>query len=568
MTLANVTVTSGNVTITNVTVATANVTTSQTLNYGTANGVVYLNTSKVATSGTGLVFDGTNLGVGGSSSVSGIEVSRATGVSPTPVELRLTTTTNDSGWSTSNPWGRLSFYSADASTGGAKIHASIQTVAQSSSGGNSNLDFFVTDTANGNLYRTLSFQGAGTNTTQTVFYSGGGATAMTLDASGNFGLGTTPSLNAGQRGLFVSGFSGGYSALSLGASSSGYGAIGYNIGFTSTDGTYKAITSDNMSWIRFQNGQFQFFQQTSVTGGTNYTGTQAMTLDANGNFVLGTTAPLFSTYRITSWGGRVNFAGNNDGLNLYLQYSSGTAGAFIGSPAADVLAFSNSAGAERARITSAGYSKFSDNGTYANATDTFHEFYQSANNHALYIRANSTSQTADPLQVAVNRNTTNNTFYAINYYNVAAGAYKFRVADSGTVTNTTGVYGTIPSERRFKQDIVDAPSQWDDIKNIRLRKYRMKSDVEQNGDDALTQLGIIIDELEPICPGLIDEHPVYEDRDVEDENGNVTKEKVLVDTVKGWKTSIVHLKALKALQEAMDRIEKLEAEVALLKGAK
>jgi hypothetical protein len=185
MTLANVTVTSGNVTLTNVTVATANVTTSQTLNYGTANGVVYLNTSKVATSGTGLVFDGTNLGVGGSSSVSGIEVSRATGVSPTPVELRLTTTTNDSGWSTSNPWGRISFYSADASVGGAKVHASIQTTAQSSAGGNSNLDFFVTDTANGNLYRTLSFQGAGTNTTQTVFYSGGGATAMTLDASGN-----------------------------------------------------------------------------------------------------------------------------------------------------------------------------------------------------------------------------------------------------------------------------------------------------------------------------------------------------------------------------------------------
>jgi len=125
-----------------------------------------------------------NVGVGTPSpSVSGIEVSRATGVSPTPVELRLTTTTNDSGWSTSNPWGRLSFYSADASTGGAKIHASIQTVAQSSSGGNSNLDFFVTDTANGNLYRTLSFQGAGTNTTQTVFYSGGGTQAMTLDAN-------------------------------------------------------------------------------------------------------------------------------------------------------------------------------------------------------------------------------------------------------------------------------------------------------------------------------------------------------------------------------------------------
>jgi hypothetical protein len=133
-----------------------------------------------------------NVGIGTSSpSVSGIEVSRATGVSPTPVELRLTTTTNDSGWSTSNPWGRISFYSADASVGGAKVHASIQTTAQSSAGGNSNLDFFVTDAANGNLYRTLSFQGAGTNTTQTVFYSGGGTEAARIDSSGNLLVGQT-----------------------------------------------------------------------------------------------------------------------------------------------------------------------------------------------------------------------------------------------------------------------------------------------------------------------------------------------------------------------------------------
>ena len=35
-----------------------------TLNGGTANGVLYLNGSKVATSGSALVFDGTNLGLG------------------------------------------------------------------------------------------------------------------------------------------------------------------------------------------------------------------------------------------------------------------------------------------------------------------------------------------------------------------------------------------------------------------------------------------------------------------------------------------------------------------------
>jgi trimeric autotransporter adhesin len=55
----------GNTTITgNITAANANVTSNLVLFGGTANGVAYLNTSKVLTTGSALVFDGTNLGVG------------------------------------------------------------------------------------------------------------------------------------------------------------------------------------------------------------------------------------------------------------------------------------------------------------------------------------------------------------------------------------------------------------------------------------------------------------------------------------------------------------------------
>ena len=100
MTLANVTISSGNVTITNVaittanvsgtanistlvvvgnatvggnttitgniTAANANVTTNLVLSNGTANGVAYLNTNKVLTTGSALTFDGTTLAVTGS----------------------------------------------------------------------------------------------------------------------------------------------------------------------------------------------------------------------------------------------------------------------------------------------------------------------------------------------------------------------------------------------------------------------------------------------------------------------------------------------------------------------
>ena len=47
----------------NISANNATFTSNQTLSYGTANGVIYLNSNKVATSGTALVFDGTNLGL-------------------------------------------------------------------------------------------------------------------------------------------------------------------------------------------------------------------------------------------------------------------------------------------------------------------------------------------------------------------------------------------------------------------------------------------------------------------------------------------------------------------------
>jgi hypothetical protein len=161
----------------------------------TSGGVVYASSTSALATGSALYFDSTNtrLGIGTASpAVSGIEISKATGTAtPTPSELRLSTTSTGSDWSTTDPWGRISFYSADTSSGGAKVHASIQTVANGPTGGVSNFEFFVSDSTNATLFKTISFQPAGANLTQTIFYSGGGTERMRLDTSGSLLLATT-----------------------------------------------------------------------------------------------------------------------------------------------------------------------------------------------------------------------------------------------------------------------------------------------------------------------------------------------------------------------------------------
>jgi hypothetical protein len=99
------------------------------------------------------------------------------------------------------------------------------------------------------------------------------------------------------------------------------------------------------------------------------------------------------------------------------------------------------------------------------------------------------------------------------------------------------------SDERLKQDIVDANSQWDDIKNLRVRKYRFKSDVEEGKEHA--QIGLIAQEVLDVSPGLV--------------TGSE-------DTQYGVQYSVLYMKAVKALQEAMTRIEQLEAKVAALES--
>ena len=131
------------------------------------------------------------------------------------------------------------------------------------------------------------------------------------------------------------------------------------------------------------------------------------------------------------------------------------------------------------------------------------------------------------------------------------GTASIIIYSNGNIQNTNGSYTQL-SDIKLKENIVDAGSQWDDLKAIQIRNWNFKA---ETGYETHRQIGPIAQELEQVCPGLVFDAP---DRD---EDGNETGE-----VTKGVNQSVLYMKAVKALQEAMERIETLEAANAALEA--
>jgi hypothetical protein len=134
---------------------------------------------------------------------------------------------------------------------------------------------------------------------------------------------------------------------------------------------------------------------------------------------------------------------------------------------------------------------------------------------------------------------------ATSIENANNGTGCFAVKTNGNVVNTNNSYGAI-SDVKLKENIVDASSQWDDLKAVQVRNYNFK---ESTGQPTHTQLGVVAQEIETVSPGLI-----YETPDKDDEGND------LGTVTKSVNYSVLYMKAVKALQEAQTRIETLETQ--------
>jgi hypothetical protein len=158
------------------------------------------------------------------------------------------------------------------------------------------------------------------------------------------------------------------------------------------------------------------------------------------------------------------------------------------------------------------------------------------------IKNTSTSFNNDMLQLICSRDSATSEYNALTVFDNNTDL-KMLIRPDGDLENANNAY-TGFSDQNLKEIIIDSGSQWDDVKALRVRKYNFIG-------ETATQLGVIAQEVEAAGMGGL----------VSESTNMLTEE-----THKSLKYSVLYMKAVKALQEAMTRIETLETEMTALKA--
>ncbi len=346
-------------------------------------------------------------------------------------------------------------------------------------------------------------------------------TALTIDSSQRVGIGTTSPTNA----------------------------LHVNSGATGTSTILESTGSGSYLGIKNSSGQWTL-GATSTSFILENSGGEALRVDGSRRLLVGTSSSSASAAAVFQ-----GFAGSATGQGIIqLQVGKNTAATAVNENLGSVR-FANSDGNIGALISGEADLQW-DSGDYpsrlvfsvsqdGSASPTERIRLENAGRSLFFSSGNGIA-----VGVADGAGTTTELFAGIysRTSTTAGGSASIIIYSNGNVVNTNNSYGSL-SDIKLKENIVDANSQWDDLKALQVRNYNFKE------GQTHTQIGLVAQEVELVSPGLVSESP---DRDEEGNDlGTVTK---------SVNYSVLYMKAVKALQEAMERIETLEAKVAALEA--
>jgi hypothetical protein len=170
----------------------------------------------------------------------------------------------------------------------------------------------------------------------------------------------------------------------------------------------------------------------------------------------------------------------NSGAHIWYTAPSGTAGT--------VATFT-----ERMRITSGGYLKATTTGTYeVSPTGLYYEFNANTTTNTFYI----CNINAAGSGLSVNINNSSDSYNYFTGYSASAGAVKAAIYTSGKFGSSTSTYGSLISDARLKENIIDATPKLNDILKLRVVNFNLIGDETK-------QIGFIAQEFKEVFPSLI-----------------------------------------------------------------
>ena len=210
---------------------------------------------------------------------------------------------------------------------------------------------------------------------------------------------------------------------------------------------------------------------------------------------------------------------------------------------------------ERVRITAGGYLKAAHDGSYIGATGTWHELTGTTNNgYTLRATCDNSSPGNHYLGEFKFSASSPNSESAKFLQCLDNAGVKINLDSDGGIHNYQSNDGNLCDERE-KKNIVNLESKWDKVKSWELKKFHYNEDA----DTADLRYGVIAQQVEEHCPEVLCDWVKRRAEDaVLDNVGNVVTPAVTEIIRKGVKEQQMMWMAIKALQEAQDRIETLE----------
>jgi len=436
--------------------------------------------------------------------------------------------------------GSLEFYtgSADGDSSAERMHidsSGLVNIFGTASGteqfrvGNSSggTDFGITVTENSGVV----LNAAEGSTARNMQFSIGGTEKMRIDSSGKVGIGTSaPS-----------------ALLGLNAAAPDFtmlqsDSVKFRMGVSNTTNGGVTGSASGDFFARTAGGKMLFSTDDGVTS--------AMSIDANDNLLIGTTASGSAGLNVSN-SINIGFSeGSNSSIaNIFRQSSSAAtilgSGYKVTSTANKYASSYASAWARTAVACHYGSIRFFADAaaTVAVGTDITPTERMRIDESGNLLVGKTSAGTAQGFEAQQDGEVYSSIVNGLNTYHVYANSgYRFYVKPDGGIVNYSDNNVNLSDERE-KKNIEALESQWDSLKQWSLKKFHYNADA----DSDTKRLGVIAQEVEAHNPEVVSEFNVNEN----------TIRMAVKEQPMMWM-------AIKALQEAQERIETLETKVQAL----